>query len=112
MARYSLKIAPQIDPDYLSALSPQNATTGELRLLWAYLERCCRDLIQDQPKWHGPQDRRTAALWLESNSYEPFSLSWTCEHLGVDAHYLRLAIKKARKRWNPSTSVKWRKHLN
>jgi hypothetical protein len=92
-------VAPDVllPTQYLDRVRPQNEFTGEQRLIIAVLEHA----IDDYLKYAAATDRRrrrvflNAERWVESADASPlYSFQTICDHLGLDAAYLRRGLRR------------------
>lgn len=74
-----LPLHDPLQPEYGTTLWPVEEHTPEQRLLLAILERAVRDLVAAVD----PKHRRSAQAWLSSESEEPFTCRWCCQHVGL-----------------------------
>lgn len=78
-------IEPSVELDGLSRCG----FTGERALLVAMLTRSILDLRSDNTIW-----KREATRFFLSDSYEPFSYLWVCDHLDLCQKRLKREIRK------------------
>lgn len=64
----------------------------EIKLLLAIFQRALDDLATAGNDARGRLMRNQAARWVLADDDGPFAFFWVCEHLGLDARWIRAGI--------------------